>query len=91
MLKCSYPNAVESQSGFSIHIWHQHVMWGVVMLRKMYLLFYNHSFSSDCVWEKCFLGLCASCDERGSCNTLCGHYAKSASQPSSAPGGLDLD
>lgn len=31
-------------------------------LRKMYSLFYSHSFSNVCVWEKVFLGQCAECD-----------------------------
>ncbi len=36
-------------------------------------------FSIDCVWEKCFLGQCASHDECRSCNILCSHHAKIAS------------
>lgn len=47
----------------------------------------NHFTASPFpVWGKCFLGQCVSCDEGRGCNTRCGHYIRTASQP--VPEGL---
>lgn len=48
----------------------------------------HHCFSSDCVWEKCFLGQCVSWDEAAISRTASG--AKIVSQPITIPGGLCL-
>ena len=55
---------------------------GVVMLRKMYPLIYRRLFHNVSLWEKVFLGQCAS---RDVVITRFGRYVKFASKPGALP------
>lgn len=60
--------------------------------QKHFLFFHSetHSvpFVCECVWDNCFLLLCASSDEYGSRSNELFCYAKMATQSCSVPGGM---
>ena len=74
------PNGFNSDSETS------HFM-GVVTLRKIYPLIYRHLFHNVSLWEKVFLGQCAS---RDVVITRLGRYVKFASKLGALPGCAEL-